>query len=577
MKRLKIFSVLFVLPLFALVSMGADTSDSHELMLQKAYKYGNLRVILEMEVPGIEELTEKSILFKTGDLSPAARRGGFDADLNLERGITDAGDRILHKLNNYDYRIVQRYSSLPFMALSVSPESLQKLFSLKEVLSIHEDKLIPLPEVAGGMPEEDIPGKPQLSQSTEVVGAEQAWGLGITGSGWYVAVLDTGIRPTHEFFTGKDIVEACFSAERDCPNGQTSMVGPGSAEHYYEHQGLGGYDHGTHVAGIAAGNNRNGKAGVSKDSDIIAIQVFSYFPSDDDILSWSSDQLKGLEHVYSLRNTYRIASVNISIGGGEYGSFCNGGSYDNAIKNLKAVGIAVVIATGNEYHCNGVAHPSCYEAAIATGATTKTDVMVSFSNWKKGMVDLFAPGYSINSAIAANDTSYNNWNGTSMAAPHVAGAWGLLKQMDMNLTVNRALQLLQENGKMVNTTCPSGGSVARINVGEAIQSLLDVAPPLNFTGERFENRALLQTEYFVELTWDVNPFNASKGNNITEYQVFRYNDGQFEHLGTVGSDVLAYRYRKVSKTEDYTFAVKAVTDSGKQSVPGYVTVQGDTE
>ncbi|MCK5220079.1 MAG: S8 family serine peptidase, partial [Candidatus Aminicenantes bacterium] len=409
MKGMKIVIILVLMIAFSICLGSVETGTDFELMLQKAYKHGTLRVILNLDIPDIDKLTEVSTSIRTGDTSPMARQAGFSADLELEKGITAVSDKVLYKLNNTNYRIVRRYSTIPFMALSVSPEAMLQIRSMNEVISISEDKLIPLPKADILIPEDDVPGKPLLSQSTEIVGATKAWGFGITGAGWYIAVLDTGIRPTHEMFTGKNIVEACYSAERDCPNGASSMTGPGSAEHYYEYEYLSGYDHGTHVSGIAAGNNGKGKAGISRDSDIIAVQVFSYFPSEDDILSWSSDQLKGLEYVYSLRSTYNIASVNISIGGGEYSSFCNGGSYDTAIRNLKNVGIATVIASGNEYLCNAVSHPACYEMAIATGATTKSDVMVGFSNWKNGMVDLFAPGYSINSAIAGSDTLYSSW------------------------------------------------------------------------------------------------------------------------------------------------------------------------
>ena len=577
---MKADKILLVLILMIALSAGlgsAERGDDFEILLQKAYRNGQLRVIVNLDVPDIEKLTGESVMFRTGDTSHAARQGGYNADLKLDRAITEAGDKLLHRLNRTEYRIVRRYSTLPYLALSVSPEALLEIGSMDRVIAVTEDKLIPLPEINGSAMAEDGPDKSLLSQSTGIVGADKAWGLGITGAGWYVAVLDTGIRPTHEFFTGKNILEACYSAERDCPNGAASMVGPGSAEHYYDHQNLSGYDHGTHVAGIAAGNNGKGRAGVSKDSDIIAIQVFSYFPSEDDILSWSSDQLKGLEYVYSLRNTYNIASVNISIGGGQYSSFCNGGSYDTAVRNLKNVGIATVIAAGNEYFCNAVSHPACYEAAVATGATAKNDAMAGFSNWKKGMVDLFAPGVSINSAIAGSDSLYSSWQGTSMAAPHVAGAWGLLKQMDMNMSVDKALGLLQEHGKMINASCSSGGSAARIDVGASIESLLDVAPPVNFAGKRVENHALLQVEYFNELSWEQNPFNTNKGNNIIEYRVYRYADSQFEHLQTVDAATFLFWHRKTSKTEDYTYAIKAVTDGGKESIPAYVTVKGSDE
>ncbi len=577
MKGMKIVIILVLMIAFSIWLGSVETGTDFELMLQKAYKHGTLRVILNLDIPDIDKLTEVSTSIRTGDTSPMARQAGFSADLELEKGITAVSEKVLYKLNNTNYRIVRRYSTIPFMALSVSPEAMLQIRSMNEVISISEDKLIPLPKANTLIPEDSIPGKPLLSQSTEIIGAKKAWGFGITGAGWYIAVLDTGIRATHEIFTGKNIVEACYSAERDCPNGASSMTGPGSAKHYYEYEYLSGYDHGTHVSGIAAGNNGKGKAGVSRDSDIIAVQVFSYFPAEDDILSWSSDQLKGLEYVYSLRNTYNIASVNISIGGGEYSSFCNGGSYDTAIRNLKNVGIATVIASGNEYLCNGISHPACYEMAIATGATYKNDVMAGFSNWKNGMVDLFAPGVKIESAVASGDLRYESWNGTSMAAPHVAGAWGLLKQMDMNMSVDKALGLLKDHGLMVNSSCNSGGSAARIDVGESIQSLLDVAPPINFSGERHENRALLQVEYFNELKWDQNPYNASKGNNIVEYQIFQIKDAQFEHLHTTDSNTFVYRHRKISKSEDYTYAVKAITDGGKESIPAYVMVKGSDE
>ncbi len=577
MKTMKIMFVSVLLMVFSFSLINADTGNDFELMLQKAYKYGKLRVILNLDVPKIGELTAESSKVKTGDTSRMAQQTGFDADLKLEKGISSITDKVLFNLNSFDYRIVRRYSTLPFVALSVSPEALLRIKSLREVISVSEDRLIPLPKITKSIPGEDIPGKPSLAQSTEIVGATKAWSLGITGAGWYVAILDTGIRPTHEMFTGKDIVEACYSAEANCPNGTTQMTGPGSAEHYYDYKYLGGFDHGTHVAGIAAGNNGNGMAGVSKDSNIIAVQVFSYFPAEDDILSWSSDQIKGLEYIYSLRNIYNISSVNISIGGGQYGSFCNGGQYDTAVKNLKNVGIATVIATGNEYFCNAVSHPACIEMAIATGATTKSDTMVSFSNWKKGLVDLFGPGVNINSSVADNDTRYESWNGTSMAAPHVTGAWGLLKQMDMNITVDKGLQLLQKYGKMINTTCGSGGSVARIDIGETIQSQLDVAPPINFAGTRKENRALLQVEYFNDLTWAINPYNALKNNNIVEYRIYRFKDSVLELLKSVDSNTFAFQHRKTEKDEDYIYAIKAVTDGGKVSIPSYVTIKKSKE
>ncbi len=76
-------------------------------------------------------------------------------------------------------------------------------------------------------------------------------------------------------------------------------------------------------------------------------------------MSWGADQLKGLEYVYSLRGTYNIAAANMSLGGGSYSSFCDDDYLKPIIDNLKATGIATVIATGNESMCNSIRAGVC--------------------------------------------------------------------------------------------------------------------------------------------------------------------------------------------------------------------------
>ncbi|MCK4889290.1 MAG: hypothetical protein KAS97_05115, partial [Candidatus Aminicenantes bacterium] len=65
--------------------------------------------------------------------------------------------------------------------------------------------------------------------------------------------------------------------------------------------------------------------------------------------------------------------------------------------------------------------------------------------------------------------------------------------------------------------------------------------------------------------------------NIVEYQIFQIKDSQFEHLYTTDSNTFVYRHRKISKSEDYIYAVKAITYDGKESIPAYVTVKGSDE
>jgi len=288
---------------------------------------------------------------------------------------------------------------------------------------------------------------------------------------------------------GKTIVEACFSNGGDCPNGQTEMVSQGAAAHY--ENTCQGWDHGTHVAGIATGN-KGAFFGVAKDSNIIAIQIFSRFSAGECggtpcVMSWGSDQLKGLEYVYLLRGTYSIASVNMSLGGGQYSAYCDNDSRKPAIDNLRAVNIATVIATGNNGYCGYVSKPSCISSAVAVGATDKTDVEAYYNNWSVALQDLFAPGSYIRSSTGDSDNSYENWNGTSMATPHVAGAWSLIRQARPSDSVSVILAALNDTGTQVVTLCAGNDSKPRINVGEAILSLIYTESPPTVTTTAVSN------------------------------------------------------------------------------------------
>ncbi len=570
---ISVFILTFSLSLF---SQSVNLNDPEfQNMIFKAQTNGRLRVMITFSVPDLIKLTKKSTQFKTGTTpSNVLKQKAYNADLKLENAIFKVADKILFNMNNTDYKVTRRYSTLPFLAISASPEALYILKDLPEVKSITEDKLIHLPKPVESTMDK-TPDRPQLMESTKVVGADLAWSMGVTGKGWYVAILDTGIRKTHNMFKGKDIVEACYSAEGDCPNGTTQMIGDGAAAHFYDHSDANGYDHGTHVAGIAAGNNHTAIFGVAKEANIIAIQVFSYFASDNSVGSWSSDQIKALEYVYQQRNNYNIAAANLSLGGGSFSSFCDGShsQYKKIIDNLINVGIATIIATGNEYYCNAVDSPSCISSAIAVGATKKTDVEASFSNWKNGMVDLYAPGVSIYSSTGDNDSSFEGWNGTSMATPHVTGAWALLKQLDRKISVAKALKLLRDKGKIIHTNCSSGGSQSRVDIGASAQSLLIVAPPLNFSGVQKISNSLLQIEYLNKLTWDSNPFNSNKGKNIVKYKIFLYDGTNLNLISEVDGSTFEYLHRKLEKDKEYSYAIKAVTDSGEESIPSYIEVK----
>jgi subtilisin family serine protease len=576
--------IIFLLTAVLLVSSTTLLTDSqaktyedfkYDQLKKTAAEKGFVRVIVKLDVPDIEAFTAVSTGFKTGNPDSSYIQEAYNADLALEGAISLTRNMVLHRLNGNHYRINRTYSTLPYAALSVTAETLEKLGSIPGVLNIVEDKATPLPPPAEQSVTDDI-SQPLVINSVEIVGATNAWGVGYTGAGWYVAVLDTGILTSHEMFQGKNIVEQCYALGDDwydrenggCPNGRTEMSGPGSAAHYENRFG-----HGTHVSGIAAGNNQDDRFGVAKDANIMAVQVFTYFPGEDDVLSWDSDQLRGLEYVFEMRNTYNIASVNMSLGGADkYSNYCDSDARAAAMANLKAAGIATAVASGNSSYCDGVNAPACVSSAVAVNATNKDDTETYYGNWHDVMVELMAPGDNIFSADPINNFNYRSRSGTSMAAPHVAGAWAIIKQFDGNLGVDEIVSLFKDTGRSISSfRCAGAVPESRINVGDAIFTLLTLAPPVNLSVNQVTNKSFLRTEYINNLTWESNPLNEDK--NVAQYKIYVVQGSQLNLLVQVNNSTFQYWHRNVQGNENITYAVTAVDDQGQESLPAYYTLE----
>ncbi len=376
------------------------------------------------------------------------------AVLAQQRGIAQAQDALLRRLNAFSSRLARRYTHVPILALEVSAGALTDLAANPAVAAI----------------EQDVPVPPALAQSVPLIGADALWRDGFTGYGWTVAILDTGVDGSHPFLAGKVLAEACFSttslfdgSSTLCPNGQQSQIGTGAGVNCTP--SVTGCDHGTQVAGIAAGSGGT-FSGVARDASIISIQVFSRFDSESAcgpgqapcLLSWTSDQLAALDWLYSQRAAYNIAAANLSLGGSTpHYAPCAGSSLKPSIDNLRAANVATVIAAGNSGWTSAIARPACVPSAISVGSTTKADQVSYFSNVASFM-SLFAPGSSITSSLPGG--GYQTWSGTSMAAPHVAGAWALLRQVAPDATVDQILAALVNSGSPINDQRP-GGSVTR--------------------------------------------------------------------------------------------------------------------
>jgi subtilisin family serine protease len=374
--------------------------------------------------------------------------------------------RVTSLLTSLRARLVKPLPGLPVVVVEVDREMLDRLLASSDVVAVQED----------------VPEKPLLPQSGPLVHAPQAWALNARGAGTAVAVLDSGVQADHPFLAGRVVAEACFSSTSAssgsttvCRNNTDEQVGAGAAAPC----SLSGCDHGTHVAGIASGRGAT-FSGMAPDSRIVAVQVFSRFtdqgaitPCRDAqtaspcILSFRSDQLRGLGYVRNIAGIQNIAAVNMSIGGGDPTGPCLTDMRRPLIQLLRGLGVATAIASGNDGSSTGVSIPACIPEAITVGSTTKTDAVSGFSN-SSPMVDLLAPGSDINSSVPA--TGFDFMDGTSMATPHVAGAIADLASLPERWTVDQLENALRSSGTPV-TDARNNLTVPRIDISGAIQCL----------------------------------------------------------------------------------------------------------
>ncbi|MBI4381269.1 MAG: S8 family serine peptidase, partial [candidate division NC10 bacterium] len=416
-----------------------------EALYDKAAREGSVRVIVQF----------RATTFPEGELESA------HAVASQRQGIAAMRGAALAELAGTSHRTIREFATIPFVALEVAPDAIAALEASPYVVGVEEDRL----ESA------------TLSQSVPLIGADQAWAAGFDGTGIVVAILDTGIDTTHPFLAGKVVEEACFTSNNSCPNGTNFQTGSGAGVPCtYAPDGC---RHGTHVAGIAAGSGASAGvsfSGVAKGAGIIAVQVFSRFTGssctggeDPCTLSSHLDQIAGLEQVFFLRDQFNIAAVNLSLGGGKFTSPCDSAQTARkmAIDNLRSVGIATVIASGNDGFTDGLNAPACISTAVSVGNTTKSDTVSSDSN-SATFLSLLAPGSLINSSVPGGGFAF--FSGTSMAAPHVTGGWAILKQKKPTATVDEILTALTSTG--VPITDPKNGLIKpRIRVDQALQGM----------------------------------------------------------------------------------------------------------
>ncbi|MCH7529828.1 S8 family serine peptidase [Patescibacteria group bacterium] len=328
-----------------------------------------------------------------------------------------------------------------------------------------------IPAIAASIPESAITGLLNNPRITSVdldgtvyaIDAEldNTWGVkhigsgivhngGNKGAGVKIAIIDSGIDYTHQDLAVN------YAGGYDFVNNDTDPMDDNG--------------HGTHVAGtVAAGDDNLGVVGVAPEASLYALKVLSSSGSG----SWS-DVIAALE--WTVNNGVHIANLSL-------GSSANPGDIvASAFENAETAGVVIVAAAGNDGNPPGrgdkIGYPAVYGSVIAVGATDKSDKRASFSSTGSEL-ELMAPGVIINSTKLGG--GYVEFNGTSMASPHVAGSAALVIAAGISDT-NGDGRINDEVRQIMNDTAIDLGNTGRdskygYGLVSVVAAVATIAPP----------------------------------------------------------------------------------------------------
>jgi len=294
------------------------------------------------------------------------------------------------------------------------------------------------------------------------IDATAGWNIQNTATNVIVAIIDSGIRYTHE-----DLASNLWVNPNEIAGNGLDDDHDGFVDDLYGINAVlnngdpdDDFGHGTHVAGIigAVGNNQKGVVGVAWRVQLMACKFLDNTGNgsiSDAIVCFDYARSKG------------ASIINASWGADAYSS-----TLRLAIQRARDAGIVVVTAAGNEGTNNDVvpSYPGNYyvDNLVSVAATTSSDTLASFSNYGATTVDLAAPGSFIYSTWNSADNDYAYSSGTSMGAPCVAGVFALVRARFSNYTYQQLISRVLTNTDLLPALagkCITGG---RVNLRKAL-------------------------------------------------------------------------------------------------------------
>jgi subtilisin family serine protease len=302
------------------------------------------------------------------------------------------------------------------------------------------------------------------------IDAPEAWDVQTSATNVIVAVLDTGVRFTHE-----DLAANMWRNSSEVAGNGRDDDGNGYVDDLHGISALDGTGypmddngHGTHVAGTIAGvaDNGRGIAGVAWRAKIMALKFLDATGN-----GYTSDAIGAIDYA----RVKGAAVINASFGGAGASM-----AFRDALVRAQSAGVIFVAAAGNEASNNDMTptYPANYQLdnMIVVAATTRGDTVADYSNVGARTVHLAAPGSSILSTYASADNAYGLMSGTSMATPHVAGAVAMVRAYvpagTYRQVIDRILGYVDVLPQLANV-CVTGG---RLNLHKALMSGATAAP-----------------------------------------------------------------------------------------------------
>jgi len=242
-----------------------------------------------------------------------------------------------------------------------------------------------------------------------------------------IAVIDTGIDPTHSLVSGKIVHEVCILDFRTCPNKQNFMEGPGAATLDPVKASKNGFYHGTQIASVVTQNNPN--------VNLVIIRIVPMTANGFRASTSLNAVQRALEWVDKNHQAYNIVAVNMSQSHVSKNACTSHVPIENAIKSLASKNIPSFFPTGNKSNYSKIDFPACVASSISVGATDpaygKQMSPAIYSN-NSLETDFFALGTML---AASPGNKITNSVGTSNSSALLAAKWVAVKELNPSLSM----------------------------------------------------------------------------------------------------------------------------------------------